>query len=126
MTARVALVTGAARGIGAAIADVLAADGWTVAIGDLDQTAAAAPPPSSRRSTGHGLGLCHGYRRLRLGARRRGPHRIRARADRGAGEQRRDRRHQAVRRLDRGRMGPDHRREPEGHDRRAAAPCSTA
>ena len=39
---RVAMVTGAARGIGAAISHALAADGWSVALCDLNLDAAAA------------------------------------------------------------------------------------
>jgi 2-hydroxycyclohexanecarboxyl-CoA dehydrogenase len=40
MTTPVAVVTGAARGIGAAIATELASEGWSVAVADLDVSAA--------------------------------------------------------------------------------------
>ncbi len=43
MTAKVALVTGGARGIGAAVAARFAADGWRVVIADRDMAAPAHP-----------------------------------------------------------------------------------
>lgn len=46
MTERIALVTGAGRGLGSEIARGLAADGWTVAVNDLTDEAAAAAADS--------------------------------------------------------------------------------
>src|SRR6266487_4617134 len=50
---RVAVVTGAARGIGAAIAERLARDGACVAVADVDEAAASA---QAQRIRSHGGG----------------------------------------------------------------------
>ena len=50
---RVAVVTGAARGIGAATAQRFAEEGAAVAVLDLDEDAAAATAAGLRRRAGH-------------------------------------------------------------------------
>ena len=55
LAGRVAIVTGGASGIGAAIVDTFAAQGAQVVILDLD--AAAAEASGGRRASGRGLAL---------------------------------------------------------------------
>ncbi|HEM47341.1 MAG TPA: SDR family NAD(P)-dependent oxidoreductase, partial [Alphaproteobacteria bacterium] len=57
-TGRVVVVTGAARGIGAAIARTLGRDGWAVSVADLDQAAATRTAERVAEETGaHTLGV---------------------------------------------------------------------
>src|SRR3954452_11499786 len=56
-TARVAIVTGAARGLGAATALRLADDGFAVAVIDLDEGAAKATVDAIEAAGGRGLAV---------------------------------------------------------------------
>ncbi|PWW23424.1 3-oxoacyl-[acyl-carrier protein] reductase [Geodermatophilus normandii] len=56
-TARVAIVTGAARGIGAATALRLAADGFAVAVVDLDESSTAGTVQAIEAAGGRALGV---------------------------------------------------------------------
>lgn len=57
---RAALVTGAARGIGRAEADALAAEGCAIAINDIDREAAEATAEELRKAAGVKVAVCIG------------------------------------------------------------------
>ena len=107
MTNRVAFVTGGAQGIGQGISETLGANGFRVAVADLNLEAAEATAKriaECRRRSHRGPRRCH---RHRLGARRGQDRRRRARGHRDRGQQRRLGRLHAVPENLRGLLGQD-------------------
>ncbi len=88
-TQRTAIVTGAARGIGAAVAKRLASDGYAVAVLDLDESACAAVVSEIEAAGGKGLAVGVDVSDEAGGAGRRRARRRRARRPDGARQQRR-------------------------------------
>ena len=112
---RVAVVTGAARGIGFGTATRFAEEGASVAILDLDEAAAAeaaAKLPLADGAKAVGIGCDVSDAASRRGRRR--ARRRRARRDPHPGQQRRHHPRQPAVQDDRGRLGPGHERAPPG------------
>ena len=109
---RVAVVTGAARGIGAGTAKRFAEEGAAVAVLDLDEEPAEATASGARASQGRRHRLQRRRRCIRRGCCR--PRRRGARRDARPGQQRRHHPRQPAVQAQRGRLGLGDERAPQG------------